>query len=91
MQIEQAFGNALREMRHQQELSQEDLADLSSLHRTYISQLERGLKSPTLSTIWRLSDALHICPHKLVRRVESIMHNTGGKNEISQAGNSYRS
>jgi len=77
MRTEQAFGSALRSFRTEKGLSQEDLADQSSLHRTYISQLERGLKSPSLSTIWRLSTALRMHPHKLVEAVEQLMQVPG--------------
>jgi len=52
-------------------LWQEQLADSSELHRTYISQLERGLKAPSLAAIEWLASALHAAPHVLVRAAES--------------------
>lgn len=56
--LEKAFGRRLQDRRVKRRLSQEELADLSGLHRTYISQLERGLKSPTLATIYAIAYAL---------------------------------
>jgi len=51
-------------------LSQEELGFRAEVHRTYISQLERGLKSPTLSMILKLSRALKATASKLVATVE---------------------
>ena len=70
MSIEEAFGVVLRQVRVEKHLSQEDLGDRSGLHRTYISLLERGLKSPSLSTLFRLSRALEIQPHILIKLTE---------------------
>lgn len=71
--MEEAFGCALRKLRGERALSQEQLADKSGLHRTYISLLERGEKSPTLTTIVRLAAALGIEPHHLVLEAERNM------------------
>jgi Predicted transcriptional regulators len=49
--IDKRFGNTLRKLRTEKGISQEDFALNIGLHRTYISQLERGLKSPSLRTI----------------------------------------
>ena len=51
-------------------ISQEELGFRADVHRTYISQLERGLKSPTLNMILRLSRALKASASKLVATVE---------------------
>jgi transcriptional regulator with XRE-family HTH domain len=55
---EQAFGRRLQDRRLKRGLSQEELAHQSGLHRTYISQIERGLKSPSLATIHAIASAL---------------------------------
>jgi len=70
MKLEQAFGAVLRHFREERGLSQEELGFQSGYHRTYISQLERGLKSPSLSTLFQLSRVLHISSSKLVSSVE---------------------
>lgn len=65
-----SFGQVLGSLRRTAKLSQEELADRSNLHRTYISQLERGLKSPSLKAIAAIAKALNIAPHALVRAAE---------------------
>jgi transcriptional regulator with XRE-family HTH domain len=53
-------------------LSREELAFESGYHRTYISFLERGLKSPTLNTIFHIASVLDIAPSEIIRRVETL-------------------
>jgi transcriptional regulator with XRE-family HTH domain len=65
-----AFGRVLREARLQKGLSQDRLASLCDFDRTYPSLLERGLRSPTLAMILRLSQALDINPSVLVTKTE---------------------
>lgn len=69
-QVVSAFGQVVRELRKTQHLSQETLADASSLDRTFLSQLETGRKQPSLLTIFRLATALHISASDLMRQVE---------------------
>lgn len=59
------FGIALKEFRLEKNISQEELALSSELDRTYISMLERNLKTPTLGTIVKLSKSLDISPIQL--------------------------
>ena len=70
---EKAFGRVLREVRESRNLSQEELAARAGYHRTYIGQLERGEKSPSLRTIFNLSSTLQVTPSVLVRRVERLV------------------
>jgi transcriptional regulator with XRE-family HTH domain len=67
---EAVFGREVARLRKQLGISQEELAFRAEVHRTYISQLERGLKSPTLSVILKLSRALKASASKLVSTVE---------------------
>lgn len=64
---ERAFGEVVKLARKNLGWSQERLADECDLHRTYISQLERGRKSPTLGAMWRLAAALQIPLPKLIQ------------------------
>ena len=52
------FGKNVRNQRESKNLSQEKLADLSGLHRTYISSLERGKRNVSLVNIYKLAKAL---------------------------------
>jgi len=67
---EALFGKEVVRLRKRLGISQEELAFRAEVHRTYISQLERGLKSPTLSMILKLSRALKASASKLVATVE---------------------
>jgi transcriptional regulator with XRE-family HTH domain len=58
--IEQIFGDRLRQLRLERNLSQEKLAELARLHRNYIGHLERGEKTPSLVVLLRISDALSV-------------------------------
>jgi transcriptional regulator with XRE-family HTH domain len=66
-----AFGKIVAGLRQAARLSQEDLAERADIHRTYVSQIERGLKSPTIAMLLRLSKALETTPSKLMRQLET--------------------
>jgi transcriptional regulator with XRE-family HTH domain len=70
--LEITFGRVLRQSRRERGLSQEELGFRSGYHRTYISLLERGLKSPSLRTIFQLADALEIAPSEMILSVQSL-------------------
>jgi len=61
------FGVLLQEARKNRGISQEKLAELSGLHRTYISDLERGLRNPTLSTIVTVATSLEMTASELLQ------------------------
>jgi transcriptional regulator with XRE-family HTH domain len=61
-----AFGSTLREVRRARGLTQEELALVGGLDRTYTSLLERGLQTPTLTVLFRLAEALGVEPCRLV-------------------------
>lgn len=69
-ELEKAFGEVLRQLRVEQNFSQEKLAELSHLDRTYISLLERGLRTPTISTLFSISNALNNSPARIIKLVE---------------------
>ena len=65
------LGDELRKARIEAGLTQETLAFEAELDRTYISQLERDKKSPTLDVLFRICDALDIGASELIARVEA--------------------
>jgi transcriptional regulator with XRE-family HTH domain len=71
--IEKFFGQVLYQLRKERELSQEELGFESGYHRTYISQLERGKKSPSLQTIFQLAKALKVEPSEIVERIQDVI------------------
>jgi ribosome-binding protein aMBF1 (putative translation factor) len=58
--VQVRFGNRLREIRERVGVSQEKLAELAKLHRTYVSSVERGRRNISLVNIERLADALGV-------------------------------
>jgi len=54
------FGENVRKYRKIRGISQEKLAELTGLHRTYISSLERGKRSISLKNIQKISEALRV-------------------------------
>lgn len=62
------FGRTLATLRHDAELTQEQLADRAQLHRTYIGSLERGERNPTITTLLKIADALACPPSELLRK-----------------------
>ena len=65
-----AFGRVLRELRLKSGLPQESLGFAADLQRNYISLMELGQNQPTITTIFKLSNALDIKPSELVKLVE---------------------
>jgi transcriptional regulator with XRE-family HTH domain len=69
--IDRAFAVVLRRLRERKGLSQEAFGFEVGIHRTYVSQLERGLKSPSLRVLACISDVLGVRLSKLVTLVEN--------------------
>lgn len=66
----ECFGKVLKSAREDAGQSQEELAKKARLNRTFISFLERGLRQPTLVTIFSIALALRTRAGKFVARVE---------------------
>lgn len=58
--IKKHFGTKLKQIRNNQKLSQEELAFRSGLHRTYISDIERGVRNVSLENIQKIAKALDV-------------------------------
>jgi len=67
--LEGIFAEILKEIRVNKGLTQEKLAHECQLDRTYISLLERGLRQPTIATLFKLSAALDISPDEFIRKI----------------------
>jgi transcriptional regulator with XRE-family HTH domain len=64
------FGEQVRQYRKSKGLSQETLAELTGLHRTYIGGIERGERNVSLLNIIRIAKVLEIPPYKLIETIE---------------------
>ncbi|MEK4339107.1 helix-turn-helix domain-containing protein [Brevibacillus sp. FSL L8-0710] len=69
--IENIFGEMLRKHRKERKLSQEDLALNAEIDRSFLSEIERGIRKPTINTVFALCNALHIKPSDLIKEVEA--------------------
>ncbi len=65
------FGEVLRELRLQQNLTQDQLAELADTERSHISALERAEKGPALATVFSLAGALKLPASDLIGLVET--------------------
>jgi transcriptional regulator with XRE-family HTH domain len=61
------FGLALRRAREVQQLSQEELAEKSGLHRTYISQVERGVRNVSIDNLEHLAQSVGLPLWHMIR------------------------
>lgn len=66
MDLVKAFGRNVKSARERRNLTQEDLEGLTGLRRSYISDLERGTRNPTIRALERLAAALEVSAAELV-------------------------
>ena len=64
------FGEVLREFRKVAGETQESMANAVGMDRAYVSEIERGLKEPCLSTLLKLSKCLGVSSADILREVE---------------------
>mgnify|MGYP000188352887 CR=1 FL=1 len=77
LNLVEAFGQILKQLRKEKGFSQEKLAELCDLDRTYISMLERGKRQPTLTTIYVIGKVLDVYPPLLI---DTAIKKKGGVN-----------
>lgn len=68
MDLREVFGQNLRRLRHERGFSQEDLAHQAGIDRTYVSALERGVYSASITMISKLAEVLGVEPSVLLER-----------------------
>lgn len=66
MDIRQCLATNLRRLRHDRGWSQEELADRADIHRTYISDLERAARNPSILLIDKLARTLEVSRGELL-------------------------
>ena len=69
-EIRVAYGKAVRAIRQDKKISQEELGDLCGLHRTYISDVELGKRNVSLENIDKIAHALQVKKSELFVEVE---------------------
>jgi len=65
-----AFGQAVRKLRLAKGLSQEQLAELADIHRTYIGDVERGARNISLVNMTKIAAALGVPLSRLIHQME---------------------
>ena len=65
-----AFGRAVRKLRTQRRISQEKLAEIAGIHRTYIGDVERGTRNISLVNMTRIAKALQVPLSRLIQEME---------------------
>jgi two-component system, response regulator len=73
--VKQEFGTSVKSWRSHRRISQEELADRAGLHRTYISDVERGVRNVSLESIEKLARALEV---PVATLVSSVSHSSTG-------------
>ena len=66
-------GMVLQQYRTQRKMSQELLSGLAGIDRTHYSKIERGLRSPTLDTLFKIARALGVPPEEIVRTIDEAV------------------
>jgi len=65
------FGLAVRKFRHEKKISQEKLAELAKIHRTYIGDVERGTRNISLANMVKIASALGVPLSRLIAEMEA--------------------
>jgi transcriptional regulator with XRE-family HTH domain len=68
-ELKRRFGQAVQALRHDLDVSQEELAARAEIHRTYLGDLERGNRNVALVNICRVAAALQVKPSALFQRM----------------------
>lgn len=79
MDYQRILGENIRSLCFQQQITQEQLAELCDLHCTYIGAMERGDRNVTLNNIVKVAHALHVTPSDLLAYKSKI--------QIAEEGN----
>jgi len=66
-----SLGLSIKRARVDRKLSQEKLAEMADIHTSYIGQIERGLRYPSLKVIFKIADALNIKVSDLFRDIDA--------------------
>ena len=70
------IGKVIQKCRMEKGISQEVLSGLAGLDRTHYSKIERGLRSPTIDTLFKIAGALDMPPHQLMIEIENAVDDT---------------
>ena len=70
-------GRVIQNYREKCNLSQDVVSGLADIGRTHLSAIERGVRKPTLDTLFKLAEAMDIAPSELVCLIENRIKENG--------------
>jgi transcriptional regulator with XRE-family HTH domain len=85
MDINKEVGSRIRYYRTSKKLSQEKLSEYSNLHPSYIGQIERGEKTPSIETLYKITQGLDISLSTLLRDIDMCITEKGEDNYALKA------
>lgn len=65
-ELQKRLGQNVARLRKERGMSQETFADHAAIHRTYISDIERGARNPTIAVVAKIAEALGVEPADLL-------------------------
>ena len=66
-------GKTIQRVREEKQLSQEVVSGFADIGRTHLSAIERGIRKPTLETLFRIAEALKVSPSALVAEIDEAV------------------
>ncbi len=72
MNISEEIGNRIRYQRKKRNLSQEELAEMSDLSTSFIGQLERGSKQPTIDSLYKITNSFGMSLSDFLRDIDYV-------------------
>jgi transcriptional regulator with XRE-family HTH domain len=69
--LNKALGKVLKELREEKGMSQQELGDYSDVDRSFISRIERGIGTPSVSILFKVCTILQVKPSHVLERVEA--------------------
>lgn len=70
--VKAILGKVIRQIREEKGVTQESLAELAEVDRTYIYRIETGKRTPSIDIIFRIADALKVTPGHLLDKVNRL-------------------
>lgn len=72
--MKKVIGQVLRQFRIESGLSQDQLVDKIDMSKAFLSEIERGIKMPSLETLFRISKALDVNAWEIVKEIEKEVY-----------------
>lgn len=79
-----AFGDAISDRREWLNMTQQELADEADVHRTYLSDIERGRRNVTVTTLKRIATALRLKTSELIKKADERFNSSSFLRKINR-------